>query len=75
MLAAGVGLMGASLRTACRYRLVELRADGGRVVEEFRAADDASAVHQALAAAEGQAMEVWRGARLIHRGDRRSLAA
>lgn len=55
-----------------RYRLVERTADGGFMVEEFTAPSDEIALERALDVAEGGAIELWRGERLIL-GDRVSV--
>ena len=49
------------------YHLVEIGADGARSFEAFRAADDRAALTQAIAVAEGVAVEVWRERALVMR--------
>jgi hypothetical protein len=68
LMLSGFGMAGAALRRRrAAYRLVEIAADGSRTVEEFPALDDRSALQQALAVAEGVAIELWHGARLVLR--------
>jgi hypothetical protein len=47
------------------YRLVERFADGGCMIEEFIAPDDAEALARARDVAETEAMELWNGERRI----------
>lgn len=47
------------------YRLVERFADGGCMIEEFIAPDDAEALARARDVAETEAMELWNGERRV----------
>lgn len=47
------------------YRLVERFADGGCMVEEFIAPNDAEALERARDVAETETMELWNGERRI----------
>ena len=62
LMLSGFGLAGAALRRGRTYRLVE--------ISPFRAPDDHTALSRALCVAEGAAIELWRGAKLLqrHRG-------
>jgi len=76
LMLSGFGMAGAALRRRrAAYRLVEIAADGKRTVEEFPAVDDRSALEQALAVAEGVAIELWHGARLVLRREMDERAA
>lgn len=47
------------------YRLVERFADGGCMVEEFIAPNDAEALERALDVAETDTVELWNGERRV----------
>ena len=47
------------------YVAVDVAADGATTLDTFRAPDDAEARRRALAVAEGVALSLWRGGRLL----------